>query len=332
MTRPSGALAGWVKAKERPSELLGDIQAKMLESYSKPDPNRRTGVLHPSQMSHATWCERASTYELSGVESSDAREIPEFQLQSIFEWGHDRHAYWQRRVRELGILYGMWECPVCENSWYGPPPELSAEAGFQVGALNESADCMQCLTPGDLWEYKEVPLESPEFKIVGRADGLYLRKDGTFGVIEIKTIGLGTLRMDVPDLVIEHTVKTAEGKSIVDTEAIWRGIHRPFSPHLRQANLYAAILKDMGINVTAITFIYEYKANQGVREFTVTPSNRIVDPLLDKADRVVQAAANGELLPRFDGARIDRRPCNECTWRTLCWSKPTCSPAGPDGS
>lgn len=318
MTRPSGALAGWVKAKERPSELLGDIQAKMLESYSKPDPNRRTGVLHPSQMSHATWCERASTYELSGVEASDAREIPEFQLQSIFEWGHDRHAYWQKRVRELGILYGDWKCRSCGDETGGPMPEPSI--------------CYGCGGPSELLEYKEVPLESPEFKIVGRADGLYLRKDGTFGVIEIKTIGLGTLRMDVPDLVIEHTVKTAEGKSIVDTEAIWRGIHRPFSPHLRQANLYAAILKHTGINVTAITFIYEYKANQGVREFTVTPSNRIVDPLLDKADRVVQAAANGELLPRFDGARIDRRPCNECTWRTLCWSKPTCSPAGPDGS
>jgi uncharacterized protein (DUF2237 family) len=317
MSKAAGNLALWASARqaEKETELLGDIQSMLLGRYSKPSPSRRRDVIHPSEMANSSWCPRSTVYRLLGTMPTETYKAPGFQMQNIFENGHDIHARWQGWVRDLGKLFGLWECLVCGYTWEALSP---TECGSG------------CTKNAQLLRYREVPIDGEHlYRIYGHADGAYLLDNDSFGIIEVKSIGLGTLRMDVPDLVKEYTVRTDAGKSIVDTDGLWKGLHRPLAPHLRQTNIYARLLTEMGYPVKKITFLYEYKANQGVKEFTVKPSATIAAPLFARALEVKDAVENGVLLPRPERFTPDKKPCTECVFRTMCWGEVKDAPSSP---
>ena len=113
---------------------------------------------------------------------------------------------------------------------------------------------------GHCWVYKEVTLNArKELLIAGHADGAF---DDT--LVEIKSIGLGTLRMDAPDLLERHT----HGKA-TDLTGLWRAITRPLRSHLAQGDTYLHLAHVLGLPFTQIVYLYEFKANQQCKEFTV---------------------------------------------------------------
>lgn len=298
--KPTGLLKSYADARKANNTLLGDIQVHLLAEHQKPS-DRRQDILHPSEMAKADWCHRQSYYRLAGTPETDEGERFSFQLETIFAEGHEIHRKWQTWLRDMGRLWGAWECPQCK---FGP-----VEMGPDPG------ECPGCNMP---YEYKEVPLEAEHaYLIAGHEDGADTQ---TNALIEIKSIGLGTLRIEEPDLLREYRVETTDGKKIYDLEGLWKGLKHPLLSHRKQTGIYLALAKGMGLPFDKVTFLYEYKPTQSVKAFTVKYNHDLIKPLLDKALEVKYALAEKIPPPRPDHTGKETKVCKTCPFFTKCYA------------
>src|SRR5439155_17805179 len=142
----------------------------------------------------------------------------------------------------------------------------------------------------------EVPLDGEaRYLVAGHADGAVL---DIRSLIEIKTIGTGTIRIEEPELVRRHTKKTTDGKSILDLDSLWNGIKRPFPSHRRQGQIYLHLANLMGLDVDRIVFLYENKANQQPKEFSIGYDPDATHELFETARDIKFAVADGTVLDR----------------------------------
>jgi len=273
-------LKRFLDAKKNDPRLIGDIERHLL---LKPAEERRTDVLHPSEMAKADWCVRASYFALTGV--SVKKETPNLRLQSIFDEGHFIHAKWQNWFREMGNLYGKWLCHICAEAFYAVSPK----------------SCKNCEARSYFLEYKEVPLIDDSLRIAGHADG-WIKGIKEDCLIEIKSIGSGTLRIEAPELIAK-----ADG----DLQKAWRSIRRPFRTHLMQGQIYLELMKRMGNQVNEIVFIYELKADQDYKEFVVKADFELVEDKFYKAKEVVDAVKEGTPLECSNNPGLTCKACEQ---------------------
>jgi hypothetical protein len=263
MTVQKSELQKFLDAKKKPYRLIGDIERHLM---ARPVGDRSTTVLHPSEMIKKDWCKRASFFLLSG--HTKIAEKPSLQLQSIFDEGHAIHAKWQRWFQEMGVLYGRFTCTACDFSL------------FDLGPVQ----CPQC--GRDTMEYREVTLIDNDLRIAGHTDG-WVKGIGNDTLIEIKSIGPGTIRSESPGLMMD-----AGG----DFMKAWQNVNRPFSSHILQGQVYLELMKRMGHKVDEIVFLYELKANQSYKEFSVKADYELVRHVFDGAKIVVDAVEAGVAL------------------------------------
>ena len=196
-------------------------------------------------------------------------EKPGLRLQNIFDEGHYIHAKWQNRFKEMGVLFGEWKCLSCSKITEGTSPN----------------ECEHC--GGTFLDYAEVTLVDKDLRIEGHTDG-WIHGIGEDCLIEIKSIGAGTLRYEAPDLLMD-----ADG----DLTKAWKNIRRPFRSHLLQGQVYLELAKRMFGSKAPdeIVFIYELKADQDYKEFAVKADYEIVDRVFAGAEKVVTAVTNGKM-------------------------------------
>ena len=186
----------------------------------------------------------------------------------IFSEGHAIHERWQTWLREMGVLWGGWQCIHCD--------ELVQD--WSDNLVN--TECPNGVTKHQ-WKYREVPLSLG--RISGHADGIVNPTSMESFILEAKSIGPGTLRkLDV----------------LMDDEADFSGsdkfskITRPLGDHFRQLQIYLRLLRSTPVgdeSIDAATrgiMIYEYKADQQVREFVVTYNPHWTDELFDIAEDI----------------------------------------------
>ena len=257
-------LKSFLNTTKRETRLMGAVERHLIK---KPFDERNMSVIHPSDIIKPEWCALAQYHALRG-NYKEVREKPTLRLASIFAEGHSIHAKWQGWLEEMGVLYGKWYCET-DNAWtWG----LSSE-------VNNGPS---------IYEYREVPLSSAKHKISGHADG-WVKKIGDDFLIEIKSIGAGTLRFEAPAIIAE-----ADG----DVEKAWRNIRQPFKAHLLQGQIYlhlAHLMVEEGLLESApeeIVFIYELKANQDYKEFVVKYNYEFVKDIFEKALDVSWAVDN----------------------------------------
>lgn len=270
-------LKKFLDAKKTETRLIGDVERYMMKRPLDP---RRTDVLHPSEIIKPDWCHRYAYYLLNG--GTPKKEKPNLRLQNIFDEGHYIHAKWQRRFQEMGVLYGKFQCYSCRKTVFGLSPD-KCECGYS-----------------DL-EYKEVALVDEPLRIAGHTDG-WIKGIGDDCLIEIKSIGAGTLRFEAPDLLMD-----ADG----DVTKAWKNIRRPFRSHLLQGQMYLELVRRMyGEEAPKeIVFIYELKADQDFKEFTVKADYEIVERIFFAASKVVKAVEEG-VMPECN---IDyEKGCKSC--------------------
>lgn len=269
----TGKMAEFASTKRGGGVVLPKLKKVMLDSMHEPD-DRRTDIIHPSEMAKADWCPRATYFRIiSGIEPEESFN---YVRENIFDEGDYIHVKWQDRMRKTGELWGTWRCRICNATEIGLEPSL-------VG-------CRYAC--GHFWLYKEVSLSAEaSHMIAGHEDGA-LVKDNT--LVEVKSVGLGTVRIDAPKLVKEHMVKTTDGKFICDLDSLWRDLKRPFTSHVRQAMIYLWMAQQMGLPYKTVTFIYEFKPNQQVKEFVVTLNEKVLVPLLEAARGIKYAVESGE--------------------------------------
>ena len=257
-------LKKFLDAKKTTTRLLGDVERHLMH---RPLDDRRQDVLHPSEIIKPDWCHRYSYYLLTGGEAK--RDKPNLRLQNIFDEGHYIHAKWQSRFQEMGVLYGKFRCQHCGTS----VTELSP---------------MWCRNCEDKrMEYKEVTLVDETLRIAGHTDG-WIQGIGDDCLIEIKSIGAGTLRFEAPELLAD-----AGG----DITKAFNGIRRPFRSHLLQGQMYLELAHRMFGNKAPkeIVFLYENKADQATTEFTVKADYEIVERIFFSAEKLMKAIAESKM-------------------------------------
>lgn len=235
----------WFQSKKKPSILLGQVERHLM---MLPPDKRRTDVLHPSEMCKRDWCIRESWFLLNG--HPKPKETHSLRLQSIFAEGHAIHDKWQNWLAGMDALRGVWKCPD-HGSWWG----------------KRSDACEVC----DV-SYEEVPIVHEQYRIAGHADGWIVGVAEDEYLLEIKSIGTGTIRTGGGKL---------SAKGLADA---FKKISSPFTDHVRQATIYLWVLKQtMGSAAPdKILFLYECKEDQNAREFSVDYDEEWIGFVLDK--------------------------------------------------
>lgn len=281
--KPSGSLKKYLDTKRSETRLVGPVERHLL---TRPrDNSRRLDVLHPSELIKADFCQRSAYFVVSTGQKKEDR--PGLRLQSIFDEGHAIHHKWQNWIGEGGWLYGMWSCTWCGHTFWDTSP----------------SSCLSCDKESFLI-YREVPLHDDEMMISGHADG-WVRGLGDDFLIEIKSIGTGTIRMEAPSLLQD-----------TDLAGAWKQVRRPFPSHLRQGRLYLELARRMqeaGIFDTApseIVFIYELKMDQSYKEFVVQADPGHVAPALERAALIADAVRNETGPPECNINPL--RGCSAC--------------------
>lgn len=279
VTRPksrasSTALKEYLDSSKRLTRVVGPVTRHLL---TRPPEDRPRDVLHPSEIIGSDWCQRAAYFELLRVAPASKPVAPHLRLQLVFDEGHSIHRKWQAYLREMGVLFGLWRCLVCEAAWQGISP----------------TECPQCHARGLFVAYAEVPLRWDPLRIAGHADGWVVGLGDPF-LIEIKSLGPGTLRLGAPEL-----WRKGEG----DLEKVWRMVTRPMRSHRRQAQLYLTLVNWMAeaglfpkeLAPKEIVFIYELKSNNDYREFSVFWDPDTVEDVVEDVKDLIYAVETGEV-------------------------------------
>jgi hypothetical protein len=270
-------LQKYLDTKKADTRLIGPIERHLLKRVPG---DRSTTVLHPSEMIKSDFCHRYAYYLLTGGKKK--QDNPNLRLQNIFDEGHFIHAKWQNRIYEMGHMWGDFKCQNCGGITSGLSPEVC-----------EHCKCVTLV-------YDEVALVDPTLRIAGHTDG-WVKGLGDDFLIEIKSIGEGTLRFEAPDLLrdADHDLKKA-----------WRNIRRPFRGHLLQGQMYLELARRMyGEDAPKeIVFLYELKMDQDYKEFTVKADYDVVDRIFYKAKQINDAVDAG-VMPKCN---IDPSGCKQC--------------------
>lgn len=276
--------------------LLPPMQRYVLRKVAEEEAEseRRTDIMHPSEMCKPGWCQRKDFYRITIGPREDI--APRFSSELIFAEGHTIHDKYQRWLQDMGLLYGRWVCRDCEHSFFAQSPLV----------------CPGCGSSTRL-RYREVPLENVEYMIAGHADGAvntgneWLEVPEPF-LIEIKSIGPGTVRVEHPELYRKYI----QGE--YDLTKLWQEIKRPFPAHIRQATLYCWLS-----GYKKMIFVYESKWNQQTKEFVVVPDFKYIAWMLEGAKDVAQAIRQGMEPYRPGWAKQEHRTCKACPFRAECW-------------
>ena len=279
-TIASKELKAYLNASKRVTRLTGPLERYIL---TREPEFRDQSYLHPSDLIKSEWCALHAYHQLTGNYVA-TQEKPTLRLQSIFDEGHAIHHKWQSWISKMGNMYGLWECVYCNESFYGTSPD----------------GCQFCNESGLI--YKEIPLSSEKHMIRGHSDG-WVKGLGDDFLIEIKSMGAGTIRIEAPGL-----LAGADG----DLEAAWRAIKQPFRSHMLQGQVYlhlCHLMVEEGLAESApesIVFLYELKANQDYKEFEVQYDPEYVANVFENALDVKWAVDN----KRPPACNID--PVNGC--------------------
>lgn len=258
--KPSKALKQFIDVGKKDTRVINSIERYLLSKPQNTD--RRQDVLHPSDMVKPFWCHRTSYYKLQGYTPADSSFRSPLKRELMFEEGHRIHAKWQEWFKDMDKIIGSWLCSHCNELFWG----LHSQAKEQ------------CVGP---FTYKEVSLSYEPLKISGHSDG-WLVGFGDPLLLEIKSLGIGTIRWEDPDLLVKY-----DG----DFEKIWKSMTAPFYSHQRQAQLYMKLMELIGMEDAPqeAVIIYESKLNQEVKEFIIPKSDFGITELLDAAQMIVNA-------------------------------------------
>jgi CRISPR/Cas system-associated exonuclease Cas4 (RecB family) len=285
--RLSGKLSERTKARLTTGVVLPRLKGQMLKEFEAGS-DRRWDIIHPSELAHQdTFCPRAVYLRITG--GPVAPEKFDWGLQNIFDEGHTIHAKWQDRFRRTLPLFGDWECRICGHV---------AKDTTDPDPFGNTCETSCDYDGGHIFEYTELSLDAYD-------DALMMgHEDGAFDdyLIEVKSVGEGTVRIEDPELFKKHTV---DGQ--VDLKALWKGIQYPFKTHLNQVDIYLWIANLRGMPFDKASFIYESKWNQQVKEFIVAYSEPRSMKLVDQAMKIKYAVDHkAEPECNFPGA------CKNC--------------------
>jgi hypothetical protein len=104
-------------------------------------------------------------------------------------------------------------------------------------------------------------------------------------------------------------------KGELTLDGMWKKVRQPFPSHIKQGLLY---MYCTGIH--QMTFLYEWKPTQEVKEFVVGFTPELVQPMLDNCKRLM-TALEGD-VPPMRPMWAEEPTCNGCKfcpYKKTCW-------------
>jgi hypothetical protein len=297
ITKDDGSLAAYAKIKSTAGIVIPEVKRVLLDEQhaDSAKSTHRSNVIYPSEMARADWCPRATYYRMMGYPTPASTSS--FTLQNVFAEGNRIHEKWQKWLAKTGKMWGDWKCDRCATYVKDSLMPGYDAFGSCVGTTYVELQNDQTWPDGQYlhnWIYKEVTLRSDSLPVSGHADGALIDHNC---LIEIKSVGVGTLRFDAPKLVADNTHEIVNGRKILDIEGMWKNLHRPLMAHVKQGQIYMWMAKDLGMPFDKIVFLYEFKANQQSKEFVIYPSDEILEPMLLMAQDISTRVGNGGPIP-----------------------------------
>lgn len=286
-----GRMAESLKNNKAPGIVVPLVKELLISKADDPDPYWSATSIHPSEMAKENWCARATWLRLQG-ELEKPKEPFDFGRENIFGEGNSIHTKWQKWLAETGKLWGDWKCLACDVYVKG---SVSPYDDVETG----------CSSTAHLWQYKEVHMHHG--MVYGHSDGALLDSNT---LIEFKSVGLGTLRIDAPEFLQRYQHKQ-DKKTLTDLTNLWRDLSRPLKSHLRQGDVYLWLAKQSGLPFNKIIYVYEFKPNQQVKEFSIkwdAEAERRVKPLIDLAEDIEYALETKQEVP----CNISQYGCDQC--------------------
>lgn len=277
------ALAAYLDALKEHNDLYSDITRHVLHRASQPD-DRRTDVIHASEIVKSGWCMRATYYR---IVNGPVPQRTNFRRENIFEEGNRTHDKWQNWLAEMRRLEGDWLCLACDNFFYARGPER----------------CPRCHNVH--LRYREISLSAPSLLLYGRADG-YVPQDRC--LIEIKTMGLGGLRYENPGFVARYEEETSRG-TVVDLDRLWKDFRRPLTPAIKQGTVYLHLAREhAGLDVDRMVYFYDFKATQDSKCFTVAYDEQLAVSLMASA-KLLADCVTARVVP---DCPVSSSGCRDC--------------------
>lgn len=269
----SGALKTYLDASKQPTVMVSGLEKHLLKQ--PPDTSRSQTVLHPSEVASDGWCPRYAQLVLE-EKVKVTQDNHRLRTQSIFAEGHAIHDKWQTWLGDWGVLYGRWACIACSTFvWsYGKPTDI-------------------CEHPPSCIKYAEVPLDHGIWG--GHADGLLTIPGQPVSLLEIKSIGTGSIRYGAPSIFMD-------GEPL---EKMFGRITQPFPSHMRQIQIYMElaerIYKEEGDESVVLAtdqavVLYELKSNQEPKEFIVKRDDTYIADILEWTDEIESLLGTGTLI------------------------------------
>ena len=175
------------------------------------------------------------------------------------------------------------------------------------------------LTEAGVMEGIEVSILDEAHRIMGHADGVVNDKHGR-AVLEIKSIGIGTVRFEDIGLFMRYANKE------ISFDDVWTNIRHPFDSHVRQVQLYMHCL-----DISEGIIIYEWKATQEVKEFSVKFQPEFVNPILASCLSVIRSLESMVAPDRPSWLFREHKVCKSCPFKTECWNEGSGAVNNPSG-
>lgn len=202
-------------------------------------------------------------------------------------------------------------CP--RSSWYTIKGYEKKGESFTFQRLNIFAEghsihekWQNWLTDAGVLDKAEVPIYNEEYRLMGHADGIINDSKGK-AILEIKSVGVGTIRMEDYDLFSNSATP----------DEMWKKVRKPFMTHLRQVNLYMYCL-----GIHDAVFIYEWKATQEVKEFAVKFQPELIEGILAGCNNVIRSLDSG--IPPMRPTWVEdssSKTCKQCPYKDVCWKE-----------
>lgn len=187
------------------------------------------------------------------------------------------------------------------------PPDARTRRVFRVGHLmHEFVQTAIAADPAVLVFYPEVRLDAPDLRVTGHADGLIKHDDGSWEVLEFKTISSRAFQYgDLPKA--DH----------VGQLALYMKVLREYGGRF----LEAAILP-LGDTLTRGRVVYVSKDDLRISEHPVTWSAAKDEEITAKLDRLEYHREAGTLPERLPMNGSKRHYlCGYCPFQDHCWGE-----------
>ena len=157
------------------------------------DNDRDYTYFHPSEFHE---CVRKIAYKFYEVEGKN-KITPD--LQRIFDNGHYMHERYVQYFRNIGIIYGVWQCanPLCKEE-YG--------RDVNIGIVEPEMPCEKCGC--EKYFYEEVNVRKDDFWFSGHIDCIF-KLAGDLGIVDFKSMNsrmFSQLREPLEKHIIQVTI------------------------------------------------------------------------------------------------------------------------------